>query len=254
MNKALSIIIVVLFAGVIFVNAAANIVPINGYNTGQLSDMLPNLFVPTGLTFAIWGVIYTLLLIMVVINCIDSFKERNPGNAFQAAIAANFILNAGWIFAWHYRLILPSVIIMLGILGSLAVIDWRIKHKEATLEVQFSPVYKTAVSVYYGWISVATIANITALLVDFGWKGWPLNQSMWAVLVLLIGTVIASLKLLKDFDILYGIVFIWAYAGIIIKRIQAPVFYFEIIFAAAAGIIILLGLGYYSVKVSLEHK
>jgi len=57
------------FLAVIAANAAANALPINGYNTGQLSDFYPNYFVPAGYAFSIWGVIYLLALGFVIYEC-----------------------------------------------------------------------------------------------------------------------------------------------------------------------------------------
>lgn len=58
----IKIITVVTYLTMILVNALANILPINGITTGEVSDSFSNLFAPAGITFAIWGVIYTLLL------------------------------------------------------------------------------------------------------------------------------------------------------------------------------------------------
>ena len=51
---------IVLFAGMIVMNYLANALPLNNKTTGELSDSFPNLFVPAGITFSIWGIIYLL--------------------------------------------------------------------------------------------------------------------------------------------------------------------------------------------------
>ena len=58
---------------VLTVNALANILPINGYNTGQVSGFYPNYFVPAGFTFAIWGIIYLLLIGFVFCSFFSAF-------------------------------------------------------------------------------------------------------------------------------------------------------------------------------------
>jgi hypothetical protein len=63
--------------GALVVNALANILPINGKNTGQLSDQYPNLFVPAGITFAIWGVIYILLIIFIIYQFVILAGEKD---------------------------------------------------------------------------------------------------------------------------------------------------------------------------------
>ena len=58
LETPIKIAVVVTYLIMIAVNAMANILPINGIDTGAVSDSYPNLFAPAGLTFSIWGVIY----------------------------------------------------------------------------------------------------------------------------------------------------------------------------------------------------
>lgn len=216
-NKLLSIATTVLFLGVLTVNALANILPINGYNTGELSDMLPNLFVPAGITFSIWGLIYFMMAVLTIQNIRDSFMTIGFSRKSQMTLAVNYILNMLWILAWHYRLIALSLIIMLGLFATLLFLDGD------TRKMEFSGtwrkwVYRWPVLVYFGWISVATIANVTALLVYYGWDGSPFSPRFWTILVILTGALVALLKVWLYQDFPFALVFIWAYAGIILKR------------------------------------
>lgn len=214
--KSLSIINIILFIGVVTVNALANILPINNFNTGELSDMIPNLFVPAGLTFSIWGVIYLLLAILVTFNVIQAFKKKNDSiKSINIYMAINFILNIIWILTWHYRLITLSLVVMLGIFYSLYKLDNDTKELKTS---SFKTVYSLAIGVYFGWISVALIANITAFFVTIGWNGSPFTEEIWTILVIVIGAFIAIAKLVKSGNIAFSLVFIWAYIGIVIKR------------------------------------
>lgn len=222
-GRILSPVNLLLYLGVLTVNALANILPINGYNTGELSDMLPNLFVPSGLTFSIWGVIYLLLAILVLRNIWDTYKTRPFAISFQVVLAVNFILNMLWILSWHYRKIALSLVIMAGIFFTLVILDRETRVKEYSSRFQRIS-YRWAVSVYFGWISVATIANITALLVHLGWDGSPFTEQFWTILVIAAGGLIAALKVYLHGDIPFILVFLWAYSGIVIKRMNtAPV-------------------------------
>jgi hypothetical protein len=74
-------------------------------------------------------------------------------------------------------------------------------------------------SVYLGWITIATVANVTALLVRLGWRRFGLSEELWTVAVLAVATAITVAMLLRRNDVFYGLVVLWAFAGIAIKRL-----------------------------------
>lgn len=245
-SKILSIINTVLFIGVITINALANILPINNYTTGELSDMIPNLFVPAGLTFSIWGIIYIMLAILVVANIFVSFKrDTKEIELVNILLSINFLFNTFWILTWHYRLIYLSLAVMFVIFSTLQLLDktiYRSTFKEKKIY------YYLPISIYFGWISVATIANITAVLVTIGWRGEPLTEEIWTVIIISAGAIIASIKVIKHKNIPFVLVFIWAYTGIIIKRLNTAPVYSSIIFTAAISIFTIVIASIYSLK------
>ena len=143
-------------------NALANILPINGYYTGQLSDMYPNLFVPAGVTFSIWGLIYIALILFIV----GMYKLKDVDEAkylkLSLLFAASNVLNGCWILAWHYRFVLLSLIIMFVLLVVLIQIFLVVKAIKTKLPTVAKKFISRATSLYLGWISVATVANVTA--------------------------------------------------------------------------------------------
>lgn len=219
-SKVLSIINFILFLGVVTVNALANILPINNLNTGELSDKYPNLFVPAGFTFTIWGLIYLQLLILTIYNIYIAFKDdKRDLNYFNFILGINFILNSMWVIFWHYEFVFISWLIMISILITLFLMD-RFLDRKIIHGLRDKISFRYTISIYYGWISVATIANTTALLVKLGWNWFGLNQEVWTLLVIIIATVIASLSLLIQKNIAYALVFIWAFFGIAYKRLN----------------------------------
>lgn len=225
--KFLKIFVAITYLGMIIINALANILPINGNNTGVVSDSYANLFAPAGLTFSIWGVIYFLLagytLYQFGLFQKDKGKANNKlfekiGTYFYITSLANIV----WIFSWHYHLIGLSLVLMLVILFYLIKIaDVLNRQKFSNKEVFF---IKAPFSIYFGWVTVATIANIVTYLVSVNWNGWGLSESTWMVLVLLVGTLIGIWRTLKDKNIFYGLVFLWAYFGIWIKHTSVAYF------------------------------
>lgn len=220
-NKTKTIITVMTFVSMVAVNALANILPINNTTTGDVSDAYPNLFAPAAVTFSIWGVIYTLLAAYTIYQT-GIFHKKIPASTgpLMADINTFYIISSAanmlWIFSWHYHLIGISVIFMLIILYCLIKIAAITKRQQLSAKETF--LIRVPFSVYFGWITVATIANITALLVSINWDGFGLTDQTWTVIVLLVGAAIGLFRMLKDSDTIYGLVFIWAYSGIWIKH------------------------------------
>ena len=210
----------VLFLGVIAVNALANILPINGYNTGQISAFYPNAFVPAGFTFSIWGVIYLLLLSYTIGFTYYSLKRQAYPKAFVFIERINIyflltcVFNMSWIVAWHYLQIELSVVIMLLFLSTLIQLFLKSNTMAGALTSTQKFILQTPFIVYLGWISVATIANITALLVAYKWNGFGMPPVYWSALMILIAILLAVLMLKKFKAIPFALVVAWALWGI----------------------------------------
>ena len=214
-NRSIAILNLLGYIIMMTLNGLANGLPLNGKTTGELSDLYPNLFVPAGLTFSIWGVIYLALLVYVI----RGFQTMDKGGAIFRSnywFLVSCVFNALWIFTWHYEMIFGSLIVMLGLLIALISIYQSFKVEKLT-KADFWTV-KVPISIYLGWITIATIANVTALLVSVEWSGLGISQVSWTVLMIIVGTVMAGIFLLKEKNLPYSFVVIWAFLGILIKR------------------------------------
>lgn len=222
-NTLLLIFNIIGFLGTVIVNGLASTLPLNNKTTAELSDQYPNLFVPVGLTFSIWGIIYILLAVLVVYHVVATIRKDVEGLSSFVKIGVFFfvssVLNMAWIFAWHYEMVPLSVIIMILLLGSLIAIYLRlgIGKSAASRKVQY--LAHLPFSVYLGWITIATIANITALLVDIKWNRFGLSEQFWTVAVIGVGIAIAMSVLITRRDIYYCLVVDWALLGILLKRL-----------------------------------
>jgi len=212
------------FIGTLVVSALANILPINNRTTGELSDLYPNLFVPVALTFAVWGVIYVLLAVFVIYQLLPSVRRDPQRSEFVERIGPLFFVsslaNIGWIFAWHYEIVPLSLVLMLILLGSLVAIYLRLNIGKSRATRADKYFVHLPFSVYLGWITIATIANVTALLVDIGWNTFGLGEQFWAVAVIIVGIAIAMSILFTRRDIYYCLVVDWALLGILLKRLS----------------------------------
>jgi len=69
-------------------------------------------------------------------------------------------------------------------------------------------------SIYLGWITVATIANVTDLFYDLGWQPAAGSAQAWAVVMLAAAVIIAALMSYFRADVAYLAVLVWAFVGI----------------------------------------
>ncbi len=222
----LKIVNVFAFGLMVYMNYLANALPLNNKTTGQLSEQYPNLFTPAGVTFSIWGIIYLVLLVFAIIQ----FREQNKQmiQAIGWAFAISCLLNAFWIIAWHYEQLPLSVLIIVGMLIALLVINRNL--------LSFPPgLTRAAFGIYLGWICIATIANVTALLVNYNWGAWGISQEAWTIIMIATGAILTALAVYKLESPFAGLAVIWAFAGIILKRQHD---FPSIVIAAAIAIVI----------------
>ncbi len=245
--RLLVLINAVALAGTLFVNSMANALPINGVTTGALSDEYPNLFVPAGLTFAIWGIIYLQLLgfsIYAMAMVFRGSSTQHGRSGFVRDIGPWFLIsclaNMTWLIAWHYRHVGMALALMIVLLVSLVAIYQRLKIGRIVRPAEKFFVH-LPFSIYLGWISVATVANVTALFVHQGWSGGPLGEPLWASIMILVAVGLGSFMLKMRGDYGYALVIIWACLGIFIKQFNQDVPSWTLVsIAALAGMLLLL--------------
>ena len=213
---------VVATVAMITVNVLANALPINGLNTGEISDRFSVYFVPAGYVFSIWGLIYLGLIAFSGYQILPSQRANSHIRRIGFLYALSSLANVAWIFFWHYErfpLTLPAMLAILGSLIAIFVVIWRARDELSTPDrwailVPFS--------IYLGWISVATVANVTQLLTFLNWGGWGIGPVAWAVIMLLVAAGIAVLMSVRHASVSYAAVFVWAYAGIAVKHYGTP--------------------------------
>jgi hypothetical protein len=242
--KSLSILNLLSFVSMVIVNYLAVTLPLNNKTTGVLSDQYPNLFVPVGLTFSIWGIIYLLLGIFIVYQLVYAFKKDIQNSSFLEKIGILFFVsclaNFTWIFAWHFEMVPLSLFIMLILLISLIVIYQKLNIGRSEASKSEKYLVHLPFSVYLGWITIATIANATALLVNLNWNRLGLSEPFWTIAVIIIGILIAFFMLFYRKDIFYCLIVDWALLGILIKRLTVDIVRIQsIITIVCLGLIII---------------
>ena len=208
--------VIVATLATIAVNGLANALPINNLTTGEISDRFQVFFVPAGYVFSIWGLIYLGLLAFTVYQALPGQREQIVQRRIGPLYLLSALANIGWIVLWHYEQFWATVPLMLVLLASLIAI-YRV-----LAGTRLSTVGRILVglpfSIYLGWISVATVANVTAALEFSQWGGWGVSASGWFLVMLAVATVLGTAFAWLRRDVAYVAVLVWAFVGIAAKH------------------------------------
>lgn len=221
MNKHLlrQIVVVVAAAAMIIVNALANALPLNNQTTGEISDRFDVYFVPAGYVFSIWGLIYIGISAYAIYQALPGQRD-NPrlagiGYLFVGSSAANI----AWLFLWHYEQFALTLIAMFALLLFLIAIYLRLRRAPAQNARVETWVVDLPFSIYLGWISVATISNVTSVLDFYNWDGWGISPLAWTVIMIAAATGLAIAMLETQKDWVYVLVVVWALVGIAVQNV-----------------------------------
>ena len=210
---------IIFFGLTVVVNSlAGGTTLIGGQVTAAVSDANPTLITPAGYVFSIWGVIYMLLGVFVVYQALPS----QQGKEYQSKIGWLFVLssliNIGWLYLWQFEYLSLSVVLMFLLLATLISIYMRLRIGKSAVSLRERLAVQLPFSVYLGWITIASIANVAATLVSIGWDGFGISPETWAILVVAVALIITILMLFTRKDVAYSLVIIWALVGIGIKQ------------------------------------
>ncbi|MCW4030512.1 MAG: tryptophan-rich sensory protein [Candidatus Bathyarchaeota archaeon] len=206
---------IVAYIFTILINSlAGSTMLIGGQNTAAISDNNPTLITPAGYVFSIWGIIYVLLGAFVIYQALP--RERK--SAYHQKIGWLFLLsslfNIAWIFVWQYESLILSVILIFALLFSLIAIYMRLNIGRSKVRTSERLAVHLPFSVYLGWITIASIADVAVTLTAYNWDGFGISPEIWATIVVAVALVITLLMLGIRKDVAYALVVIWALVGI----------------------------------------
>lgn len=216
-NILRQIFVVLTVLATITVNVLANALPINGLNTGEISDRFQTYFVPAGYVFSIWGLIYLGLIAYAVFQALPSQKTNPRLQATGWWVVLGGLANSAWIFLWHYEQFAGTLVAMFALLLTLIVVYLRLGTGLTKVPLAETWAVRLPFSIYLGWISVAAIANVSDVLDFIGWNGWGFSDAAWMVVVLAVVVILAGVLNFIRRDIAYTAVLLWALAGIGVK-------------------------------------
>lgn len=227
----------------LMVNILASALPLNGQNTGEISDRFLVYFVPAGYVFAIWGVIYIGWIAFSMYQFRTGQKESPRLRRLGYLFAFSGIFNALWLVCWHYNAFGWSVLVMLALLGLLIASYLRLDvGRTASSPAEMWSV-DIPFSIYLGWITVATVANITDFLYWVNWNGLGIAPQVWAVIMLAAACLIGLLMTLTRRDSGYVFVLVWSFIGIAVKQSAEPL----VANSAWGAAVLMLALAVYSI-------
>ena len=222
-NRIRQIAVVLVTIGTIIINILADALPINGLNTGRISDGFHVYFVPAGYVFAIWGIIYIGMIAYAIYQALPAQRENPRLQATGWWVVLGGLANSAWIFLWHYEQFVGTLGAMLVLLASLIAIYLRLGIDRTKVSRAETWAVRVPFSVYLGWITVATVANVTDVLDFVKWNQFGISSEVWMVMILTAVLVITVLMNFMRRDLAYALVILWALAGIAVKFPQVNI-------------------------------
>lgn len=216
-KPAIRVIALLSYVFMVVMNTLSTTLPLNGVTPDEVSGKYDTLFAPIGFTFSIWGIIF---LLLGVYSVYQLFRDNELIRAVTPWFIASNLLNATWIFTWHYEVIWASLIIITTLLVVLIKITAVTNNSRLRWEHSFSA--RLTFSIYFGWITVATVANASALFVQQGFRGGVIfDEQGWTIAILIVAAAIGITTVLVRSSVAYGLVLVWAYWGILSRHLSS---------------------------------
>lgn len=235
-------------AGVLIMNTLAVSLPLNGLTTKQVSDSFDIYFVPAGYVFMIWGVIYAELIAYVIYRALPRQRENQDLAKVDSWFVLSNIANALWLVCFHYQQFVMALVLMVVLLACLIIIFRQLKIGKRRTDIPWKWIVETPFSVYLGWVSVATIANVTQVLDYFKWNRFGIAPEIWFIITVLLIVIISALMSFTRRAFEFTLVLIWALVGIALKFPNVPM----VNYSAWGGAILIAFLGMVALAIPIK--
>jgi hypothetical protein len=230
-KRALPVLNIAAYAATLVVNFLSQAGPGLGIrlfpNTVQeLGNSRAVLFLPANYVFGIWGLIYAALGAYLVYQALPANRSSRVHDAIGLWFIATSVANSIWLILFLNDWVAASTIAMLVLLAALIVIYLRLGiGRAAAGRTEYWAVH-FAFSVYLGWITVATVANIAVALYQAGFETGFLGISadVWTIAVMLAAAGIAVAMLLRHRDAAFAGVVVWSLIGIFARSFTTEVY------------------------------
>jgi hypothetical protein len=151
------------------------------------------------------GVIYILLGIFAVFQTLPNEKRKDYQNRIGWLFVLSSLLNIFWLFLWQYEYLSLSVVLMFLLLATLVAIYMRLNIGKSAVSLREKLAVHLPFSVYLGWITIASIANVAVFLFSENWDGFGISQETWATLIIIIALLVTLLVIVARRDVAYDL-------------------------------------------------
>jgi benzodiazapine receptor len=214
---------ILLFILTVAINSiAGSTTLIGGQDTAAVSNNNPTLITPAGYVFSIWGVIYILLGVFVVYQALPRERSSDYHGKISWLFVFSSLINIAWIFVWQFESLILSVVLIFALLLTLIAIYLRLDIGRSKVKASERLAVHLPFSVYLGWITIASIADVAVTLTAYNWDGFGIGPEVWAIIVVAVALAITMLMLGIRKDVAYALVVIWALVGIGVNHSGNP--------------------------------
>lgn len=229
------------FSIVLIINSLSQTLPFNNQTSADIANRYQNYFLPANYVFGIWGLIYVGLIAFAVFQALPSQREnprlKRMSPWFLVSCAANCI----WLFLFHYNQFALSTVAMGVLIASLIIVHRQLRAGNSAIGNGERWCVRVPFSIYLGWITVATVANVAYVFKAAGWDGAGISEQTWGILILVVAGSIAGIFAYLNRDIAYAAVIVWSFVGIISRWDNVmPIVVAAAIMSAVVGIAALI--------------
>ena len=227
-DKIQQILVIAATLGMIFFNYLAATGTLGGIAPNVISDKYPTRITPAGYAFAIWSLIYFGCLVFSIYQALP--KNTDRFRPFRRVYILSCAANCAWLYFWHQEAILVSLGVIFILLGTLAVINVKLKTTESNADFWL---VKFPFGLYFGWVTAATILNATIALVYLNVRLPDSIVSFVGAGLLLTAAALGVIIRLKLKNYFYPLAIAWALTAIAVKQSGQTL----IVVSAAVGVI-----------------
>ena len=232
-EKIRQILVPIATIGVIFVNYLAGTGKINNVTPGFISDKYPTHITPAGYAFSIWSLIYIGMIGFSIYQMLPSQADNPRFRAIRTVYLLNCVANCAWIYLWHYEQIIAALGVIFLLLATLVYINIKLQNTETATEAWLS---KIPFSIYFGWVTVASILNATIALVYLGVATSDFTAQILGAGLIIIAVILGILMRFKLNLTAYPVAVAWALTAIAVAHGGKTI----IVVTSAIAVIILL--------------
>jgi len=185
---------------------------------GTTSTATNPLIVPEGWAFAIWGPIYLGLVAFPIYQLIKKRDNHPAWIPLRKWYAANVVANGVWLAFASFDWLWLTVLVIAFMLVSLFRINQLLREIEGSNATFSYWAERLVFSVYFAWVTLATVLNVSSALHFYGWRGGPLSEVAWTIVMSVVASVIAGYTSWRYRNAPYALVVVWAFTALAVRH------------------------------------